>query len=495
MATIPTTEHDELQRSAREHLLLHFTKQAAAYGDAAGGQEEQDGIGGPTSGTATSDLLVLERGEGPYVFDTTGQRHIDALSSLFCSQIGYSYGEEFSAAIAGQLSTLPFNTNWNTAHPAAIRLAEALAERAPGDLNHVFFTNGGSESVESMWKMAVEHFRAKGQPQRLKAIARKNAYHGVTLGALSFTGVPGYKDGFGTPPIDVTHVSNTNAFRGKRDGEDDAAFRDRLLQEVRDAIAAAGADEVAVIIAEPVQNAGGCLTPPEGYWKGLREIADEHGILLVADAVICGFGRLGNWLGIEHEGVVPDMVTTAKGITSAYVPGGAVFVSDKVAEGLFDPSTVLRHGITFGGHPVMAAAALKNIEIFERDGVLENVRALEPHLKERMETLLDLPIVGDVRGKGFFWAVELVKDEANATFSKDERDDLLRGFLPKAMREAGIIARADDRGDSVLQIAPPLIADAALLDEIVDGLRRILTAAGEHMGLAGTTTPTTTETI
>lgn len=480
-STTPTAaSHDELQRAAREHLLLHFTKQAAAYGTAGPGAAESEAV------APADELLVLERGEGPYVFDTTGKRHIDALSSLFCAQIGYSYGEEFTAAIGAQLSTLPFNTNWNTAHPAAIRLAEALAARAPGDLNHVFFTNGGSESVESMWKMAREYFRAIGQPERTKAIARKNAYHGVTLGALSFTGVPGYKDGFGTPPIDVTHVSNTNAFRGREAGEDEAAFCARLLDEVRAAVAAAGADEVAVIIAEPVQNAGGCLTPPAGYWQGLRRICDEHGILLVADSVICGFGRLGSWLGIEHEDVVPDMVTTAKGITSAYVPGGAVFVGDKVADGLFERTTVLRHGITFGGHPVMAAAALRNIEIFERDGILDNVVAMEPHLRARMETLLDLPIVGDVRGKGFFWAVELVKDAENTRFDQGERDDLLRGFLPHALRHAGIVARADDRGDSVLQIAPPLIADAALIDEIVAALRAVLTAAGEHMGLATT---------
>lgn len=476
-------QHDELQRSAREHLLLHFTKQAAAYGASA-----------PEPVEGAADLLVLERGEGPYVFDTQGKRYIDALSSLFCSQIGYSYGEEMTAAIGQQLSTLAFNTNWNTAHPAAIQLAEALAERAPGDLNHVFFTNGGSEAVESMWKMAREYFTAIGQPQRTKAIARKNAYHGVTLGALSFTGVPGFKDGFGTPPVDVTHVSNTNSFRAE-DGDDLEAFSARLLQEVRDTIAELGAENVAVIIAEPVQNAGGCLTPPPGYWKGLREIADEHGILLVADSVICGFGRMGNWLGIEQEDVVPDMVTTAKGITSAYVPGGAVFVGDKVAEGLFASKTPLRHGITFGGHPVMAAVALKNIEIFERDGVLENVRALSPHLQARMETLADLPIVGDVRGKGFFWAVELVKDADDSTFDLDERNDLLRGFLPGALRDAGIIARADDRGDSVLQIAPPLTADQAVLDEIVDTLRAVLTAAGAHMGLAGadTTLSTTPE--
>ncbi len=462
-----SSRHADLQRAAREHLLLHFTNHAAAYG----------------AGDAppARDLLVLERGEGPYVFDTRGHRYIDALSSLFCSQLGYSYGEEMTAAIAGQLTTLAFNTNWGTAHPAAIELAEALAERAPGELDHVFFTNGGSESVEVMWKIAREYFRTIGQPQRTKAIARDVSYHGVTLGALSFTGVRGFKEGFGTPPIDVTHVSSTNRFRAP-DGHDEAAFTARLLREVRDAIAAAGPDEVAVIIAEPVQNAGGCLTPPAGYWKGLREIADEHGILLVADAVICGFGRMGNWLGIEHEGVVPDMVTTAKGLTSAYVPGGATFVTRRVGEALMRPGTVLRHGITFGGHPAMAAVGLRNIEIFERDGVLENVRGHEAHLEARMNELRALPIVGDVRGRGFFWAVELVADEHDARFDRAQRDRLLRGFLPGRLLDAGLIARADDRGDSVLQIAPPLISDAGLLDEIVDRLGEVLADAGTHMG-------------
>jgi adenosylmethionine-8-amino-7-oxononanoate aminotransferase len=463
--------HEALQRSAREHLLLHFTKHAAAYAD---GRE----------------LLVLERGEGPYVFDTKGRRYIDALSSLFCSQIGYSYGEEMTGAIGAQLSALPFNTSWNTAHPATIRLAEELAARAPGDLDHVFFTNGGSESVEAAWKIAREHFVARGEPRRLKAIARRTAYHGVTLGALAFTGVAPFKEPFGPPAIDVTHVSNTNAYRAP-DGNHPGAFRDRLLAEVRDAIATAGPDEVAVVIAEPVQNAGGCLVPPPGYWTGLREICDEHGILLVADSVICGFGRLGNWLGIEHEGVVPDLVTTAKGMTSAYAPMGGVFVRAGVAASLFEPQANLRHGITFGGHPLAAAVALKNIEIFERDGVLENVRHREAHLAARMAGLRDLPIVGDVRGKGFFWAVELVRDAEGGRFDQAERDRLLRGFLPGRLLEAGLIARADDRGDSVLQIAPPLIADDALLDAIVDGLGDVLTDAGTHMGLATTTTTNT----
>jgi adenosylmethionine-8-amino-7-oxononanoate aminotransferase len=458
-----TITHDEAQAAAREHLLLHFTRHAVAYDDDA-------------------ELLVLARGEGPYVFDTRGRRYLDALSSLFCSQLGYSYGEEMAAAASAQLTALAFNTNWGTAHPAAIELAQQLAARAPGDLNHVFFTGGGSESVESAWKIAREHFVARGEPQRTKAIARDVAYHGVTLGALSFTGVPSMKADFGRAAIDVTHVSNTNAFRAP-DGDDPAAFCARLLHEVREAIDAAGPEQVALIVAEPVQNAGGCLVPPPGYWAGLRQIADEHGILLMADSVICGFGRLGSWLGIEHEDVVPDLVTTAKGITSAYAPMGAVFVRDHVAASLHRPGVTLRHGITFGGHPLSAALALKNIEIFERDRVLEHVRATEGHLARRMEELRDVPIVGDVRGQSYFWAVELVADAAATRFDAAQRDRLLRGFLPRRLLEAGLIARADDRGDAVLQIAPPLICDAGVLDEIVDALGAVLIDAGAHMGV------------
>jgi adenosylmethionine-8-amino-7-oxononanoate aminotransferase len=451
--------HDQLQQSARDHLLLHFSKQ---------------GI---------SDLLVLERGEGPYVFDTRGRRYVDALSSLFCAQLGYSYGEEMASAAASQLTTLAFNTNWGTAHPPSIELAERLAELAPGDLTHAFFTGGGSEAVESAWKFVREYHLANGQPQRTKAIARDVAYHGVTLGALSFTGVSRFKEPFGRPPIDVTHVSNTNAFRAP-DGDDPVRFCERLLAEIEEAILAAGPDEVALIIAEPVQNAGGCLVAPPGYWSGLRRLADRYGALLMADEVITGCGRLGEWFGVVREGVAPDLISIAKGLTSAYAPMGALMVSDRIVAALVEGGGALRHGVTFGGHPLCAAIALRNIEIFERDGVLENVRALEPYLERRLDELRALPIVGDVRGAGFFWAIELVKDEEATRFDQPERDRLLRGYLPGRLLEAGIIARADDRGDSVLQIAPPLISDREVLDQIVGALGDVLVDAGDYMGVA-----------
>ncbi|HWI22329.1 MAG TPA: aminotransferase class III-fold pyridoxal phosphate-dependent enzyme, partial [Baekduia sp.] len=378
-----------------------------------------------------------------------------------------------------------FNTNWGTATPVAIELAERLTAVAPGDLSRVFFTCGGSESVEAAWKLAREHFHAIDQPQRTKAIARDVAYHGVTLGALSFTGVDRFKEPFGPAPIDVTHVSSTNSFRAP-DGDDPDAFRDRLLTEIEDAILAAGPDQVAMIIAEPIQNAGGCLVAPPGYWAGLRRIADKYGALLMADEVISGCGRMGEWFATGREGVAPDLVSLAKGLTSAYAPMGAVVASERVIAPIVERGTALRHGITFGGHPVSAAIALKNMEIFERDGVLENVRELTPYLGSRMQELRTLPIVGDIRGDGFFWAVELVKDSDDSRFDEPERDRLLRGFLPQRLREAGLIARADDRGDSVLQIAPPLISDDKLLDEIVERLGDVLSDAGAHMGVVTT---------
>lgn len=451
-----------LQERAHRHLLMHFTRNGA-YGP--GGAE----------------LLVLERGEGPYVFDTEGRRYFDGLSSLFCSQIGYSHGEEMAAVAAEQLTTLAFNTNWGTAHPPAIELAEAIAERAPGDLNRVFLTNGGSESVEAAWKIVRQCHIANGEPQRVKAIARDIAYHGVTLGALSFTGVAKMKEPFGEPPIPVVRVSNTNRFRAP-DGDDEAAFCGRLLDEMERAIVETGPETVAMIIAEPVQNAGGCLVPPAGYWAGLRELADRYGIALVADEVITGFGRIDGLFATPALGAVPDVITVAKGITSAYAPMGAVIVSDRIAEPLYQDGRMLLHGITFGGHPVAAAIARRNIEIFEREGVVENVRAHEGYIRDRLGELRDrLPIVGDVRGAGFFWALELVRDSADTPFhDADERERLLRGFLGPRLIEEGLIARPDDRGEAVLHLAPPLICGRAELDEMVARTEAVLADASER---------------
>jgi adenosylmethionine-8-amino-7-oxononanoate aminotransferase len=461
----------DLEEAAHDHLLMHFTRNGA-FGP--GGQE----------------LIVLERGEGPYVFDTHGNRYFDALSALFCSQLGYSYGEELAAAAMAQMARLPFATTWGMAHPSAVELAERLSQLAPPALGHVFFTGGGAESVESAWKLVRLYHRATGGELRTKAIARRIAYHGATLGALALTGVEAYKAPFGEPAIETRHVSATNRFRLAEDDrfgdavDDDAAFARALLDEIEAVILEEGPETIAMFIAEPVQNAGGCFVPPTGYWQGLRELADRYGFLLVADEVITGFGRLGEWFGSTRVGAQPDLMTTAKGLTSAYAPMGAVFASDRVVAPLYDdPKRSLLHGITFGGHPLCAAISLKNLEIFERDRVFENVKALEGHLEDRLRQLASLPIVGDVRGCGFFWAVELVGDEENRRFDVEERERLLRGFLPGRLLRAGMIARPDDRGDSVVQVAPPLISNAQQLDEMVDGLAEALAEAGELMNV------------
>lgn len=457
----------QLDESAHEHLLMHFTR---------------NGSFGPDR----KPVKVLERGEGPYVFDTAGNRYFDALSALFCSQLGYSYGEELGAAAVEQMAKLPFATTWGMAHPTAVELAERLAGLAPPGLGHVFFTGGGAESVESAWKIARLYHDATGGQRRTKAIARKVAYHGATLGALALTGVDSYKAPFGEPAIHTRHVSPTNRFRAAEDPrfagtvDDDAAFSKALLDEIEEVVLEEGPDTIALFIAEPVQNAGGCFVPPDGYWQGLRELADKYGFLVVADEVITAFGRLGEWFGSTRVGATPDLITTAKGITSAYAPMGAVFASDRVVGPLYDdPKRSLLHGITFAGHPLCAAISLKNLEIFERDGVFENVKALEGHLESRLRELEALPIVGDVRGAGFFFAVELVGDEHNRRFDAEERERLLRGFLPGRLMEAGMIARPDDRGDAVVQVAPPLISTETQLDEMVDGLRGALVEAAE----------------
>jgi adenosylmethionine-8-amino-7-oxononanoate aminotransferase len=460
----------ELEEVAHEHLLMHFTRNGAF-------------------GPSRQPVLVLERGEGPYVFDTHGNRYFDALSALFCSQLGYSYGEELAAAAAAQMAKLPFSTIWSMSHPAAVELSERLAELAPPGLGHVFFTGGGAESVESAWKLARLYHNATGGEQRTKAIARRIAYHGATLGALALTGVDSYKAPFGPPAIDVRHVSATNRFRlaeDERFGEavhDDAAFSRLLLEEIEAVVLEEGPETIAMFIAEPVQNAGGCFVPPTGYWEGLRELANRYGFLVVADEVITAFGRLGEWFGSSRVGASPDLITTAKGITSAYAPMGAVFAHDRVIAPLYDdPKRSLLHGITFAGHPLCAAISLKNLEIFERDRVFENVKSLEGHLEDRLRELLALPIAGDVRGAGFFWAVELVGEDGRR-FDAEERERLLRGFMFGRLMKAGMIARPDDRGDAVVQVAPPLISTAEQLGEMVDALGEVLTEAGQLMGL------------
>lgn len=433
------------------------------------------------SENGAEDVLVIERGDGPYVYDTEGKRYIDGLSNLYCAQLGYSYGDEIAEVAGKQLRQLPYSALWSgSAHPVALELADRLAELAPEGIEHSFFTSGGAESVESAWKFARQYHVVGGQRQRTKVIARREAYHGLTIGALAFTEDSGLKDMFGPPAIEVLHTSNTNRFR-LAGMADDAAFTAYLLDDVERTILAAGPDTIAMLIAEPVQNRGGCITPPAGYWPGLRRLADRYGFLLVADEVITGFGRLGEWFGGDRYGARPDMVTVAKGLTAAYAPMGATLVGDRVAQRLSEPGVVLNHGFTFGGHPLAAAIALRTIDIMERDAVLDNVRRHQDHLARRLAALSELAIVGDVRGEGFFYALELVPGDNSAEFTPRQRDELIGGLLPRRLAEAGLIARVYNRARPVLQIAPSLISDQDLLDRIVDIIAETLAEASEEL--------------
>jgi adenosylmethionine-8-amino-7-oxononanoate aminotransferase len=427
------------------------------------------------------EVPIIVRGDGCYLEDVNGKRYLDALAGLFAVNIGYGFGEEMGEAAAAQMRELPFYTNWSYAHPRAIELAAEVASLAPGDLNRVFFVSGGSEAVESAWKLARQYYTARGE-RRWKAVSRRIAYHGSTMGALSINGIASLRAPFEPLVPDVVHVRNTNRYH-RAPEETEAEFTAMLLEELEEAIVQAGAETVALVIMEPVQNAGGSFMPPEGYWRGVREICDRYGILLCADEVITAFGRIGAWFGSERYDIRPDLVTSAKGLSSAHAAIGAVIATDKVMEPFLEGHKMYAHGITFGGHPVQAAIALKNIEIMKRERIVEHVAEKQDGFRDTLAQLLDLPIVGDLRGTGFFYALELVKDkETRETFSDDECESLLRGFLSPRLFEAGLICRADDRGDPVIQISPPLVADQAEFDEIVSILGDVLTEAWEQVG-------------
>jgi adenosylmethionine-8-amino-7-oxononanoate aminotransferase len=415
------------------------------------------------------------RGEGPYIWDDKGRRYLDGLSGLFVVQVGHGR-QELAQAAAKQAGELAFFPLWSYAHPAAVELAERIAELAPGDLNRVFFTTGGGEAVETAWKVAKQYFKLQGKPLKTKVISRQVAYHGTTHGALSITGIPAAKQVFEPLVPGAFKVANTNFYRAPEHGDDLEAFGRWAADQIAIAIEAEGPDTVAAVFLEPVQNSGGCFPPPPGYFQRVREICDRYDVLLVSDEVICAFGRLGYAFGAERYGYQPDLITCAKGLTSGYSPIGAMIATDRVMEPFLHGTNTFAHGYTFGGHPVSSAVGLANLDIFEREKLNQHVLDTEGAFRATLEKLTDLPIVGDVRGDGYFYGIELVKDKATReTFDADER--LLRGFLSRALFDAGLYCRADDRGDPVVQLAPPLICDQEHFDEMEQVLRSVLTEA------------------
>jgi len=449
-----------LSASAREHLWMHFTR---------------------LSTYESSPVPTIVRGEGAYIYDIQGRRYLDGLSGLFTVQVGHGRSELADAA-ARQARELAYFPIWSYAHPAAVQLAERLADAAPGDLNRLFFTTGGGEAVETAWKLAKQYFKLTGKPEKYKVISRYVAYHGTPQGALSITGIPAAKTMF-EPLVPGAHkVPNTNFYRASVFGDDLVAFGRWAANQIEDAILMEGPESVAAVFLEPVQNSGGCFPPPPGYFQRVREICDQYDVLLVSDETICAFGRLGPMFGCDKFGYVPDMITTAKGMTSGYSPIGACIISDRLAEPFLHGLDYFPHGYTFGGHPVSAAVAMANLDLFEKEGLNQRVLDNELAFRTTLEKLGDLPIVGDVRGDGYFYGIELVKDKATKeTFDDDESERLLRGYLSKALFEAGLYCRADDRGDPVVQLAPPLICGQEHFDEIEQILRAVLTEGANRI--------------
>jgi adenosylmethionine-8-amino-7-oxononanoate aminotransferase len=447
----------DLHALASRHLWLHFTKMGA-YED--------------------REVPVITRGEGCYVYDDHGKRYLDGLSALFCVNAGHGRVELAEAAYE-QMKELAFFTNWSAAHPTSIRLAAKIAALAPGDLNRVFFTSGGSEAVDSALKLSRQFHKLTGNPLKTKTISRETAYHGTTMGALSITGITAARTPFEPLLPGGCHVPPTNLYRLPL-----GYTADDLAESIRERILFEGPETVAAVFLEPVQNSGGCFVAPESYFPRVREICDEFGVLLVSDEVICSWGRIGEYFGCQRIGYQPDIITTAKGLTSSYAPMGAVIASDRVADAFVEQDAMFSHGITFGGHPMAAAVALKNIEVFEREDLCGRVRKHEGAFEAMLRSLADLPIVGDVRGMGYFWAIELVKDrDTKATFTAQESDELLRGYLSAELFDRGLICRADDRGEPVVQLSPPLVAGPEQFAEIEAILRPVLEEAGRRMGL------------
>lgn len=449
------TNPSSLRAAAKQHVWGHFARHGADI-----------------------DPPMIVRGEGARIWDDQGRSYLDGLASLFAVQVGHGRAELAEAA-ARQTRELGYFPVWGYVTPPVAELAERLADAAPGDLRRVFFTVSGSEAVESAWKLVKQYFKLVGKPTKHKVLSRSLAYHGTSQGALSITGLPGLKTPFEPLVPGGFRIPNTNFYRAPEAyASDYLAFGQWAANRIEEAILFEGPESVAAVFLEPVQNTGGCFPPPPGYFQRVREICDRHDVLLVSDETICAFGRIGPMFASSSYDYVPDLITCAKGLTSGYAPIGALIASEKIFQPFADGKTIFMHGSTYGGHPVAAAVALANLDIFEREGLNERVAQNTQAFRATLEKLLDLPIVGDVRGAGYFYGIELVKDKSTKeTFTAEESERVLRGFLSATLFENGLYCRADDRAEPVVQLAPPLICGQTEFDEIESILRSALTQA------------------
>lgn len=403
---------------------------------------------------------VIVTGEGPYAIDKDGNRFLDGVSGLFTTQIGYSHGKEIGEAAAKQLEELCFYPNWAATHPSALALTERILGLAPDRMSRVLLTSGGSESVESALKLVRQHFLAKGQPLKRKIIARRGAYHGCTMGALSLTGIPLSRVPFEPLDPNVRHAPNTHQ-RTCLYCHDKGGCTLTCADAIEQQILAEGPDTVAAVVVEPIQNGGG-LPPAEGYGAKIREICDKYGVLLWCDEVITGFGRVGAWFATDRLGFQADICTFAKGITSGYAPCGGVVFTEAVGEPLINADAMYAHGFTFGGHPLACAVSLANLEIMERLGVIDNVLANEDYYAAAMaDVAASSELVVESRGKGYYHSLELT-------------DNALTAPVAGAARKHGVIVRPDVRVKPMVVTALPLICDRSQIDELAGALKAAL---------------------
>jgi putrescine aminotransferase len=418
---------------------------------------------------------VITKGKGVYIWDSEGHQILDAMSGLWCVNLGYGR-EELTQAAYKQMQELPYYNNFfQCTHPPAIELSSKLGAISPADLNHVFFTGSGSEANDTVVRMVRHYWQLLGQPEKQIILSRKNAYHGSTVAAASLGGMSGMHEQGGLPIPNIHHIAQPYWFEEGGDNDPDA-FGLEVAQELEHAINHYGVDNIAGFIAEPIQGAGGVIIPPESYWPAIQNIIDEHKILLIVDEVITGFGRLGQWFATDVYQIKPDLIPFAKGVTSGYLPLGGVLVNDKVTD-VISKGGEFVHGFTYSGHPAACAVALENLEIIERENILELVKnKTAPYLEERWKKLSDHPLIGEARIKGLVAAIEISNNkDTRGRFSSD----ISAGSICRDIAISnGLVMRAV--GDTMI-IAPPLIISESEIDELIDKTTKTLDETNRHI--------------
>ncbi len=405
---------------------------------------------------------VIVKADGVYIWDAEGNKLLDGMAGLWCVNVGYGR-KELAEAAYRQMQELPYyNSFFQCTTPSAIELAEVLANLAPSHINRVFFTSSGSESNDTVVRMVRRYWDLLGEPQKTVIISRKNAYHGSTVAAASLGGMKFMHDQGGLLLPGIEHIDQPYWYAEGGDS-DPGDFGLKVAQQLEQKIIELGHDRVAAFIGEPIQGAGGVIIPPQTYWPEVQRICDKHGILLVADEVICGFGRTGKWFGSDYFGIQPDFMSIAKGLSSGYLPIGGVMVSDRVSQVLINKSGEFAHGYTYSGHPVAASVALANLRILRAENIVETVdNETGPYLQNCWAELAKHPLVGEARGVGFLGALELVQDKTKREFYP--KIGKVGGLCRNICIENGLVMRAV--GDTMI-ISPPLIASKANIDELI----------------------------